>query len=253
MVIEWRPVKGYKGLYEVSNYGQVRSVPRAYITKLGVKRFLKSTVLKPSLDGGGYPKVNLYKKGKVKNIAVHRLVAIVFIPRIKGKNIVNHKNGIKTDNRVENLEWVTDSENKIHALNLGLTKLRGSDNHLAKVNELQVLEICNLLDTTDLTHLEIGNKFGISPNIVNMINTGTTWNHITNRKGNIVPNDMRGGNHPSSVKVVNCRGEEFSSITEAASKYGITKHSISHNINGRCKSAGKYPDGTKVSWRVIND
>lgn len=249
MVIEWKSAKGYKGLYEVNNLGQVRSVPRAYVTKFGVKRYLKSTVLKPSLDGGGYPKVNLYKFKRVKNVAIHRLVAIAFIPKVKGKKLVNHKNGIKTDNRVENLEWCTDSENKLHAINTGLSKLRGSDSHFAKVDETQVLEICRLLDTTDLTHSEIGLIFGIEHHMVSAINLGTTWSHLTGRKGKIIPNDLKGGNHPNSVVVVNCRGESFNSIVEASSKYNVTKHAISHSINGRCKTAGKYQDGARIKWK----
>lgn len=251
MKIEWRPVKGYKRLYEVSNKGQVRSIARTYVNKSGVKRYLKSTVLKPSLDGGGYLKVNLYKNLQVKNIAIHRLVAIAFKPRIKGKNIVNHKSGIKTDNKVGNLEWVTDSENKIHALNLGLTKLRGSDNHFALLNEVQVLEICKLLDTTSINHSEIGRRFDVKNSVISAINLGTTWNHLTNRKDNILPNDLKGGNHPNSIKVINCRGEVFDSATEAATEYNVTKHAVSHNLNGRCKSAGKYPDGNKISWRLL--
>lgn len=248
MLIEWRPIKGYKGLYEVNNLGQVRSLPRSYISRIGSKRHVKGTILKPSLDGGGYPKVNLYKSFKVKNIAIHRLVAKAFIPRVQGKKLVNHKSGVKTDNRATNLEWVTDSENKIHAINTGLKKIRGSDSHFAILDESQVIRICQMLDTTNLTHVEIGNRFSVSHSVISLINVGTTWSHLTNRRGNIIPNNMKGKNHPSSIRVVNCRGESFDSMVEAANKYCITKHSISHNINGRCKTAGKYSDGTRIVW-----
>lgn len=93
----WKDIKGYAGLYQVSNFGRVRSLPRMG-TKGGLLKLLLS---------GGYLAVNLYKNGKMKAMLVHRLVAIAFIPNPHNYSEVNHKNEIKTDNRVENLEWCT--------------------------------------------------------------------------------------------------------------------------------------------------
>lgn len=104
----WRPVKGYEGHYEVSNLGNVRSI-----------KFGKTLILKASYTRG-YKQVYLYLNGKSKHSPIHRMVAESFIDNPLNKEQVNHKNGIKDDNRLENLEWVTRSENTKHAIKMGL-------------------------------------------------------------------------------------------------------------------------------------
>lgn len=103
---KWLPVKGYEGLYEVSDMGRVRSLKRA--TTHGV-------VLIPKQTKKGYLRVTLSKNNQKATKTVHRLVAIAFIDNPENKAEVNHKNGVRTDNRVSNLEWVTRSENELHA------------------------------------------------------------------------------------------------------------------------------------------
>lgn len=117
----WKEVKGYEGYYEVSSIGRVRSVDRYVNTGIrhSEKKLVKGSLLKLSLKRNGYLAVDLRKGSKQKTVSVHRLVAIAFIPQVEGKPIVNHKNLIKTDNRVENLEWVTRSENVQHAVDNG--------------------------------------------------------------------------------------------------------------------------------------
>lgn len=104
----WQWVVGYEGLYMVSNMGNVMGVPKS--TRLG-------QLIKPKELSGhrGYLTVCLCKENKRKFVSVHRLVATAFIPNLERKPEVNHINGDKSDNRVENLEWATRSENELHA------------------------------------------------------------------------------------------------------------------------------------------
>lgn len=99
----WKDVAGYEGLYQVSNFGRVKS---SYT----------DMVMKQTPNNTGYLVVNLTKNGKQKVRPVHRLVAASWLPLNAQKTFVNHRNGNKHDNRLDNLEWCTKSENAIHSL-----------------------------------------------------------------------------------------------------------------------------------------
>ena len=120
----WKPVAGYKGLYEVSNLGRVRGVERIVAHPICKKVCRKSIVLKPYISKhNGYVYVQLSKNGKATTMRVHKIVSLAFMPKISGKDQINHINGDKTDNRVVNLERVTQSENMKHAYRIGLEKV----------------------------------------------------------------------------------------------------------------------------------
>jgi hypothetical protein len=117
----WKPVKNYEELYEVSNMGRVRSKPRTFERKHPVNANMnqivtyKPILIKFHITNNGYCRLGLYKNGVKNNHQIHRLVADAFLINNENKEQVNHKNGIKCDNRVDNLEWVTYYENRMHS------------------------------------------------------------------------------------------------------------------------------------------
>lgn len=107
----WKDIEDYEGLYQVSNFGRIKSLPRNTKNQYSNKRH----IFNPCKDSDGYLVVGLSKNKQPKTLKVHRLVAIAFIPNILNKPQINHIDCDKTNNNVNNLEWVTSSENIVHA------------------------------------------------------------------------------------------------------------------------------------------
>lgn len=107
----WKPVKGFEGLYEVSNKGRVKSLAKVIIRTNGVPISYKEKILNPSMDNCEYLHVRLSLGNKYKLFKVHRLVAAHFLPDYSEELTINHKNHDKFDNRVENLEMMTLYDN----------------------------------------------------------------------------------------------------------------------------------------------
>lgn len=116
---EWRDIPGYEGMYQISSFGRVKSLARTMPHKTHGTWNIGERILKSFWSGqkdSQYLAVFLHSgRGHQKIFRVHRLVAEAFIPRIEGKDVVNHKNCNRADNTVENLEWVTAKENAQHA------------------------------------------------------------------------------------------------------------------------------------------
>ena len=144
---KWRPVLCHEDMYEVSSSGRVRSITRIVPHARYGSICRKSVLRKPRVSRCGYLRVSLHKQGEQtgKYKAVHRLVALAFIPRLDlSRHQINHIDGNKTNNHVCNLEWVTASENIKHAWLSGLCKpMRGEKSSRAKLTEVDIVAIRN--------------------------------------------------------------------------------------------------------------
>lgn len=178
----WKDIVGYEGFYQVSNLGRVKSLDRTFERKDGKPYFQKGCIIKLKANIHGYKQVNLYRIGKRKTITIHRLVATTFINNEYGKPEINHKNGIKTDNMVYNLEWVTRKENVVHAHNNDLAHIRkGEDVNFSKLNKKQIYEIRELYDNrlkNNTSVKEIANMYNITKGYVYMIGKRYYWKHL---------------------------------------------------------------------------
>lgn len=113
MVEIWKDIEGYEGLYQVSNLGRVKSLER-YRKNHNKLQKIEEKIKKTRQDKQGYLLVDLYKNNKIKTVRVHRLVAKAFIENIDNKETVNHIDGNKHNNRIDNLEWCTFKEQNKH-------------------------------------------------------------------------------------------------------------------------------------------
>ncbi len=114
MKIVWKPVPGFEGRYEVSNIGAVRSCTRTALKSNGRSQLVRGKVIRPSRSQDGYLRVNLNTPegpSRYKTLRIHRLVAMVFIPTEDQSQEVNHLNGLRADNRVQNLDWISRYDN----------------------------------------------------------------------------------------------------------------------------------------------
>jgi len=177
----WKDVSGYEGIYQISNHGRVRSLPR--LIKIGINSFkyVDLKILRQNRRNHYYS-VNLYKPGEqTKTLMIHRMVAIHFkrSPRNPEKNIVNHKDCNKLNNHHSNLEWVTHTGNCRHARNNGRIKVpftRGENNGRSILTESKVLEMISFFGKKN--NVQISKIFGVSKNTVLDIKSGRTWKHL---------------------------------------------------------------------------
>lgn len=169
----WKDIEGYEGKYQVSDLGRIKSIARKGSGASSIDVYLKG-----GLSGSKYLNVGLCKNGKVKTTQVHRIVAMAFIPNPENKREVNHKNAIKTDNRVENLEWCTPSENIRHGLAAGIMNTeKGSKKWNARFTEEQVRSIKIRLLNGEIGY-RIAKEYGVTKGLIAAIRKGQTWKHV---------------------------------------------------------------------------
>ena len=151
----WKDIEGFPN-YQISNLGNVWSKKT-------------NRILKPYKTNRGYLTVGFWLDGKKKRLSIHRLVAQAFLTNPQNFPEVNHINGYKTDNNLDNLEWATGRNNILHAYQAGLRK--------TKLSETQVVEIRNLIQQ-GLTQREIAFKFNVSHSTIGEINRCKIWTSV---------------------------------------------------------------------------
>lgn len=178
------PEEEYSNLYEVSNMGKVRRKGGEITRSDGKKRKFKRRLIKqqwagPKLQYRKYLTVVVSRKSRVKRYSVHRLIAKAFLGNPPSKNYeVNHIDCDKSNNCSDNLEWLTSSENKFHAVDNGLMK-KGEDSHHAILNERQVFEMRKIRTETGKSYKLIGDEFGVSGSAARSAILGITWRHLS--------------------------------------------------------------------------
>lgn len=172
----WEDVEGYKGRYQVSSEGRIKSLARKSKRDYRGDVSVPEKILKQQ-KREGYLRVTLTKYSKSKTLSVHRLVAGSFIPNPKNRKYINHKDGDKTNNNVSNLEWCTCSENQKHAYDNGLCDRRGENSSTSLTNK-DVLEIRAAKNLGCFSDREIAKAYGVSRKCINHIVNRNTWRHI---------------------------------------------------------------------------
>lgn len=160
----WKGVIDFKN-YEVSNFGNVRNIKTGKVIALP--------------ENLGYTRISLCSNGSRKNKTVHSLVMDSFVGYRKDCIVINHINGIKTDNRLENLEYCSQSHNRKEDFRTGRQSLQGEKNTQSKLTEKDVLDIIELRQKIKLKYSQIADIFGITKSGVSSIFNGYTWTHIT--------------------------------------------------------------------------
>jgi hypothetical protein len=156
----WAPIDGYPN-YEVSSLGRIKSLPKQIDHKQYIE-YAKERIITEKRHTSGYLSVSLSHNGKKKQFLIHRLVAAAFLVKEPSHTQVNHKNGIRTDNRVDNLEWVTVSENHRHSFRvLGREHPRTMLGRKGANNPSSVKVVCSTLGMTFDSVKETAQALGI--------------------------------------------------------------------------------------------
>ena len=164
----WRDIEDYEDDYQISNFGRLKSFKNGQVK-----------ILKPHVDKDGYLQSVFTKNGKHKWFKLHRLVATAFIPNLKNKPQVNHIDGHKMNNHVSNLEWVSQSENNLHAAETGLIK-SGEDHCRATLKNEEAIWCRKVYKPRDKDFgaTALARKLGVTREIIKEIVRGKTYKNV---------------------------------------------------------------------------
>jgi len=176
----WKDIKGYEGIYQISNMARVKSLGREQRVKLNnniTSAFRPEKIIKVSINTDGYLTLCLTKNYFKKTVKIHRLVAIHFIKNKYNKPYVNHKDGNKLNNSIENLEWCTYQENLKHAMMHGL-RANHERHGAAKLTKKEARLIRELRYSNKMKYKDLSEMFNVAQGTIQSILHNRTWQNI---------------------------------------------------------------------------
>lgn len=243
---EWRDIKGYEGYYQVSNMGRVKSLERKIKRSRCGDATIKSKILKLWDTKDYYPYAHLCVCNKRKLIKIHRVIAETFIPNPENKPCINHINGKKNDNRVENLEWCTYSENNFHAFRMGLNNnAKGEMSVNSKLKDDDIIEIKRLYFIEKKSLLEVSLKYGVCKGTIDEIIRCRNWKQIKTPYDHLLgtPENSRSARNSKPILQLSEDGEilkEYKSQIEASSQTRINNGRIRYALRNPMKSTNGF-------------
>lgn len=172
----WRNAYNSNGTYAISSIGRMKRLEHSVLDKRGVVQLFKERLLKPCKTNHGYFSYTISVNGNVFRMLAHRFVAIAFIPNPDNKPHINHIDSNRQNNKVENLEWCTHSENMKHSFLSGNSSQLGDKNSCSKLTTKQVI---NIFFSTGSSY-NVAKKYPITAKTVRDIRGRKSWTHITN-------------------------------------------------------------------------
>lgn len=231
---EWKSIPKYEDRYEVSNYGRIRSKERKVKTSEGYFQKRKSKVRKLSKDDNGYFKVTLQGNGSPESFFVHRLVAELFVPNPESLPVVHHKDGDTSNNKSENLEWVSRKKNTRRAVTNGEYKT-GEEHHRSQLTKENVLDIRRMYYTTGYTQKDLADEFGVTRSNISSIVTGRTWTSVAQKDNYPTGKTRESGVKLTEDDVLMIRREFESgdaSCEELADLLDVTTQTVKNVVRG---------------------
>lgn len=183
----WKPIPILNNLYEASNFGRIKRLARDVYKSNGVVSHFQEKILTNVVNkNNGYCEVCISLNGYKRNYRVHRLVCYAFLPNPKNKPLVNHIDSNKQNNKLENLEWSTSSENNQHAFDFGNGNSKtGEDCLFSKITEETVKKVYTLSKKGDILQKDIAKMFGITRSHVSAIKLKKAWKKVTDKLDDI--------------------------------------------------------------------
>ena len=177
----WVPVKGYEGLYLISKNGMVRGIDRTVRVNERTIRFQKGMVLKNNISPVGYARIALCKDGIQKFELLHRILAIHFIPNPNNYPVVNHIDGDKLNNRLDNLEWCTQKHNMAEAGRMGLIGSKGNRNRTKFKTDIDLLKLLRE-NNAGCSNIELSIKYGVRKETISRVLNGNRMKELIKKQ-----------------------------------------------------------------------